>query len=113
MRNHIAAVGCWRQFLVVEKDCHIRRAADDHRFHSHKIPASKTANQDDKQQNQDNHAERASSWLCRRIIARRCVNRRSNLWSWFNSSWINGSWSNRSWLDSCGGRIFNQRRCGG
>ena len=60
MRNYVSAVGSWGQFLIVQKGRNVRWAANNHSFHAHKIPASKTANNDQKQQYQNDYAKRAS-----------------------------------------------------
>src|ERR1041385_7118077 len=98
MRHYIPPIGSWRQFLVVQKHRDIRRAANNHRFHTHEVPTSKPANYDQQQQDQNDYAERASSRLRRRIIAGRGVNRSSNLRSWWQMILIySGLRDDRGW----------------
>src|ERR1043166_7928084 len=98
MQDHIAAIRYWSQLLVIKKDRDIRRAANNHRFHTHEVPTSKPANYDQQQQNQNDYAERASSGLRWRIIAGRGVNRSSNLRSWLQMILIySGLRDDRGW----------------
>ena len=57
VRDHISAIGGGSQFLIIQKDRDIRRAAHNHSLHAHEIPASEAADHDDKQKNQHNGAE--------------------------------------------------------
>src|ERR1700731_711842 len=113
VRNHISAVRRWSEFFAIEKDRHVRRAANYNGFHTHKIPATKAANHDQKQQNQNDRAKCTASWFCWLIFAGCGVKRNRTLRSRLDRIVFDGRLGGNSGWPCFGKRGRNDRgfRC--